>query len=118
MSFAKSLALTINRKFSGHFIALLAISILIQLWPVFFTQPIRFALRIAICNTLLLLSVSWIYRYTSGKVILFLLTSALTLNFAIAFSTWDIYKSEFNTVFAMSILATNYSEAKSIAGLY
>ncbi|HHS8857808.1 TPA: phosphoethanolamine transferase [Klebsiella aerogenes] len=118
MSFAKSLALTINRKFSGHFIALLAISILIQLWPVFFTQPIRFALRIAICNVLLLLSVSWIYRYTSGKVILFLLTSALTLNFAIAFSTWDIYKSEFNTVFAMSILATNYSEAKSIAGLY
>lgn len=118
MSFAKSLALTFDKKFRGYFIVLLIVSVFLQLWPVFFTQPVRFALRIAICNVLLLLSVSAVYRYVPGKIITFILTLALTLNFAVAFSCWDIYQSEFNTVFAMSILATNASEAKSMFGLY
>jgi hypothetical protein len=46
------------------------------------------------------------------------LTALLTLNFAIAYSTWSVYQSEFNTVFAMSILGTHVAEAKSMSGLY
>jgi len=118
MSFAKVAVLTINKKLSSHFLILLLLSVLIQLWPVFFTQPARFAVRIAICNSLLLLSASAIYRCIPGKIITFILTTALTLNFAIAFSTWDVYQSEFNTVFAMSIMATHTAEAKSMSGLY
>ncbi|MGY5369845.1 phosphoethanolamine transferase [Enterobacter oligotrophicus] len=118
MTFAKTSALIINKKLSSHFLILLLISVLIQLWPVFFTQPARFAVRIAICNGLLLLSAAAIYRCLPGKIITFVLLSLLTLNFAIAFNTWDVYQSEFNTVFAMSILATHLAEAKSMSGLY
>lgn len=118
MPFAKAAVLTINKKLSSHFLILLLLSVLIQLWPVFFTQPARFAVRIAICNGLLLLSASAIYRCVPGKIITFILTAILTLNFAIAFSTWDVYQSEFNTVFAMSIMATHIAEAKSMSGLY
>ncbi|PHF68106.1 hypothetical protein, partial [Priestia aryabhattai] len=66
----------------------------------------------------LILGASALYRYLPGKIIAFLLTALLTLNFAIAFSTWNVYQSEFNTVFAMSILATHLAEAKSMSGLY
>lgn len=118
MSFSKTSALLINKKLSSHFLILLLLSVLIQLWPVFFTQPARFAVRIAICNSLLLLSAASIYRYLPGKIISFIMTVLLTLNFAIAYSTWSVYQSEFNTVFAMSILATHVAEAKSMSGLY
>lgn len=118
MSFAKASVLTIDKKLSSHFLILLLISVLIQIWPVYFTQPARFVVRIAICNSLLLLGASAIYRYLPGKIIAFILTALLTLNFGIAFSTWNVYQSEFNTVFAMSILATHVAEAKSMSGLY
>ncbi|UQC69381.1 hypothetical protein C0560_00695 [Lelliottia sp. AC1] len=118
MSLAKASALILDKKLSSHFLILLMISVLIQVWPVYFTQPARFVVRIAICNGLLLLGASALYRYLPGKIIAFLLTALLTLNFAIAFSTWNVYQSEFNTVFAMSILATHVAEAKSMSGLY
>jgi len=118
MSFAKASALTINKKLSGHFLILLMLSVAIQLWPVLFTQPVRFAIRIALCNVFLLLAAAGIYRYLPGKIIALILSALLTLNFAIAFSTWNVYQSEFNTVFAMSILATHLAEAKSMSGLY
>lgn len=118
MSFTKATALVLNKKIGNHFLILLILSVLIQLWPVFFTQPVRFMIRIAICNALLLISAAAIYRYLPGKIIVFLLISLLTFNFAFAFSTWSVYQSEFNTVFAMSILTTHPAEAKSMAGLY
>lgn len=118
MSFAKASVLIIDKKISSHFLILLLISVLLQIWPVYFTQPARFMVRIAICNSLLLLSAAAIYRYIPGKIIAFILTVFLTLNFAFAFNTWNVYQSEFNTVFAMSILATHIAEAKSMSGLY
>ncbi|MFO3906763.1 phosphoethanolamine transferase [Enterobacter hormaechei] len=118
MSFAKASVLIIDKKISSHFLILLLISVLLQIWPVYFTQPARFMVRIAICNSLLLLSAAAIYRYIPGKIIAFILTVLLTLNFAFAFNTWNVYQSEFNTVFAMSILATHIAEAKSMSGLY
>jgi len=118
MSFAKASVLIIDKKIGSHFLILLLISVLLQLWPVYFTQPARFMVRIAICNSLLLLSAAAIYRYIPGKIIAFILTVLLTLNFAFAFNTWNVYQSEFNTVFAMSILATHLAEAKSMSGLY
>ncbi|MDK9364351.1 phosphoethanolamine transferase [Lelliottia wanjuensis] len=118
MSLAKTSVLILDKKIGSHFLILLLISVLIQIWPVYFTQPARFVVRIAICNSLLLLGASSIYRYIPGKIIAFILTALLTLNFAIAFSTWNVYQSEFNTVFAMSILATHMAEAKSMSGLY
>lgn len=118
MSFAKASVLIIDKKISSHFLILLLISVLLQIWPVYFTQPARFMVRIAICNSLLLLSAAAIYRYIPGKIIAFILTVILTLNFAFAFNTWNVYQSEFNTVFAMSILATHIAEAKSMSGLY
>ncbi len=118
MSFAKASVLIIDKKICRHFLILLLCSVLIQLWPVYFTQPARFMVRIAICNSLLLLATAAIYRYLPGKIIAFALTVLLTLNFAFAFSTWNVYQSEFNTVFAMSILATHIAEAKSMSGLY
>lgn len=118
MSFAKASVLIIDKKISSHFLILLLISVLLQIWPVYFTQPARFMVRIAICNSLLLLSAAAIYRYIPGKIIAFILTVLLTLNFAFAFNTWNVYQSEFNTVFAMSILATHIAEAKSMSALY
>lgn len=118
MSFAKTSALIIHKKLSSHFLILLLVSVLIQLWPVFLTQPARFAVRIAICNALLLICAAAIYRSLSGKMVAFALTALLTLNFAIAYSTWSVYQSEFNTVFAMSMLGTHVAEAKSMSGLY
>lgn len=114
MSFAKTSALIINKKLSSHFLILLLVSVLIQLWPVFSTQPARFAVRIAICNALLLVCAAAIFRSLPGKILAFFLTALLTLNFAIAYSTWSVYQSEFNTVFAMSILGTHVAEAKSM----
>lgn len=118
MSFAKTSALIINKKLSSHFLILLLVSVLIQLWPVFLTQPARFAVRIAICNALLLVCAAAVYRSLPGKIVAFVLTTLLTLNFAIAYSTWSVYQSEFNTVFAMSILGTHVAEVKSMSGLY
>lgn len=91
---------------------------LIQIWPAAFTQPLRFVIRIAICNALILLSAAAIYRYFWGKIASVLLTTALTLNFAISFCTWRIYQSEFSSVFAMSILTTHIREVSSMLGLF
>ncbi|EGQ5295439.1 phosphoethanolamine transferase [Enterobacter cloacae] len=118
MSLAKTSALMINKKISSHFLILLLISVLIQIWPVFLTQPARFAVRIAICTALLLVCAAAIYRSLPGKIVAFVLTTLLSLNYAIAYSTWSVYQSEFNTVFAMSILGTHLAEAKSMSGLY
>jgi uncharacterized membrane protein YczE len=71
MSFAKTSALIINKKLSSHFLILLLVSVLIQLWPVFLTQPARFAVRIAICNALLLVCAAAIFRSLPGKILAF-----------------------------------------------
>ncbi|VTP61984.1 Uncharacterised protein [Leclercia adecarboxylata] len=69
MSFAKASVLIIDKKLCRHFLILLLCSVLIQLWPVYFTQPARFMVRIAICNSLLLLAAAAIYRYLPVKLL-------------------------------------------------
>jgi glucan phosphoethanolaminetransferase (alkaline phosphatase superfamily) len=118
MFFASASLPIIKRNLSQYFILAFLFSLLIQIWPVAFTQPFRFVIRIAICNTLLLLSAAAIYRYFIGKLLSLLLTIALTLNFAISFCTWRVYQSTFSDVFAMSILATHTREAGSMSGLF
>ncbi|MCS2148738.1 phosphoethanolamine transferase [Scandinavium manionii] len=118
MSFISASLPIIKKNLSQYFILAFLFSMLIQIWPAVFTQPLRFVIRIAICNALLLLSAAAIYRYLLGKIASVLLTAALTLNFAISFCTWRIYQSEFSSVFAMSILTTHMSEISSMSGLF
>lgn len=109
----------IHKKRQNYsFVLFLLGSVLIQLYPVLCTQPIRFAIRIFLCNVFLIMSAAAIYRYWVGKLVSVALLMALTFNFAISFATWKVYQSEFNTVFAMSIFATDAREVGSMSGLY
>jgi glucan phosphoethanolaminetransferase (alkaline phosphatase superfamily) len=100
------------------FVLFLLLSVLAQLYPVLFTQPIRFALRITLSNALLIMVAAAIYRHRVGRIISVLLVMLLSFNFAVSFGTWRVYQSEFNAVFAMSILATDAREIDSMSGMF
>ena len=100
------------------FIALLLVSVLFQLWPVYFLQPLRVILRVGICNLLIILCLIGCYRLFVGKIAALGVSLLLTINFMVALCTWQIYQSEFNIIFAMSIMETHWSEVKTMSGLY
>lgn len=100
------------------FLALLFASTLIQLWPLYHLQPLRVILRVGACNMLIILSLTACYRLLVGKILALGVSLLLTVNFMIALCTWEIYQSDFNIVFAMSILETHWAEVKSMTGMY
>ncbi|MBA5614116.1 phosphoethanolamine transferase [Escherichia fergusonii] len=100
------------------FLALLFASTLIQLWPLYHLQPLRVILRVGACNMLIILSLTAFYRLLVGKILALGGSLLLTVNFMIALCTWEIYQSDFNIVFAMSILETHWAEVKSMTGMY
>lgn len=100
------------------FLALLFASTLIQLWPLYHLQPLRVILRVGACNMLIILSLTACYRLLVGKILALGVSLLLTVNFMIALCTWEIYQSDFNVVFAMSILETHWAEVKSMTGMY
>lgn len=118
MSVVSIITTKLKKEHHNAFVLFLVISMAMLLWPVFFTQPVRFAFRIAVCTLLLITSAAAIYQSLPGKILSLALCFFLSLNFAIAFSTYSIYESEFNVVFAMSILTTHIREIKSMAGIY
>lgn len=118
MSFVSIITTKLREERRSAFLLCIVLSLLLLLWPVAFTQPPRFILRIAVCNLLLIASAAAIYRTLAGKAISLVICAFLSLNFAIDFSTYSIYQSEFNVAFAMSILTTHLREVKSMAGIY
>lgn len=118
MSFVTIVATKLREEQRNALFLCASLSLLMLLWPVVFTQPPRFVLRIAVCNILLITSAAAIYKSLPGKIISLALCACLSVNFAIDFSTYSIYESEFNVAFAMSVLTTHMREIKSMASLY
>lgn len=83
-----------------------------------FLQPLRVILRVGICNLLIILCLTGCYRLFVGKIVALSVSLLLTINFIVALCTWQIYQSEFNIIFAMSIMETHWSEVKAMSGLY
>lgn len=117
-SLIKESWLTRQRSANRTVFILIALSVIMQMYPVFFTQPVRFMLRISVSNILIIVSLSGIYRCLAGKLFALIVVGFLTLNFSIAFCSWQVYQGPFNIVFAMSILTTQWQEVKNMSGMY
>ncbi|MEJ9963688.1 phosphoethanolamine transferase [Escherichia albertii] len=100
------------------FLGLLFSSTLIQLWPLYHLQSLRVILRVGTCNILIILSLTACYRLWIGKILALGVSLILAVNFMIALCSWEIYQSDFNNIFAMSILETHWAEVKSMTEMY